>query len=242
MRVNRNLCEGGLKKQRTIDRLKQGIQSLREKVPRLERKGEQGPFGSATPSAKIPVKANTAEEQSSKPGGAKPGHRGHGPSGSRTRNPASSRCLTDWPLIPPKSRSPCCSTPVEPGAPVLSQPHCGPFRRCRAGPVCPYVNPLPETEGLQARTGSRPENPSAFQCAPISRPRQDCCGYRKGCCNGCLSARSDHARLPPRLHGGCGRRAECQERELPSSHRLSGESLRARSKGVGPSLSKPISV
>jgi transposase len=76
--VNLNLCEGCLEKQRTIDRLKQEIQSLREKVRRLERKGEQGPFGSATPSAKIPVKANTAEEQRSKPGGAKPGHRGHG--------------------------------------------------------------------------------------------------------------------------------------------------------------------
>ena len=71
MRVNLNLCESCLEKQRTIDRLKQEIQSLREKVHRLERKAEQGPFGSSTPSAKVPLKANTAEEQRSKPGGAK---------------------------------------------------------------------------------------------------------------------------------------------------------------------------
>jgi hypothetical protein len=76
--VNLNLCASCLEKQRTIDRLKQEIQSLREKVHRLERKAEQGPFGSSTPSAKIPVKANTAVEQRSKPGGARPGHAGHG--------------------------------------------------------------------------------------------------------------------------------------------------------------------
>ena len=76
--VNLNLCPSCLEKQRTIDRLQQEIQSLREKVHRLERKAEAGPFGSSTPSAKIPVKANTAEERRSKPGGAQPGHAGHG--------------------------------------------------------------------------------------------------------------------------------------------------------------------
>ena len=77
-RVNLNLCQSCWEKQRTIDRLQQEIQSLREKVHRLERKAEPGPFGSSTPSAKIPVKANTAEERRSKPGGAQPGHAGHG--------------------------------------------------------------------------------------------------------------------------------------------------------------------
>jgi transposase len=76
--VNLNLCQGCWEKQRIIDRQRQEIQSLREKVRRLERKAEQGPFGSSTPSAKIPLKANAAEEQRSKPGGAKPGHTGHG--------------------------------------------------------------------------------------------------------------------------------------------------------------------
>ena len=78
MSVNLNLCESCLEKQRTIDRLKQQIEDLRKKVRHLERKTEQGPFGSSTPSAKIPLKANTAEERRSKPGGAKPGHTGHG--------------------------------------------------------------------------------------------------------------------------------------------------------------------
>jgi transposase len=76
--VNLNLCQSCLEKQRTIDRLQQEIQSLREKVHRLEHKAEQGPFGSSTPSAKIPVKANTAGEHRSQPGGAQPGHAGHG--------------------------------------------------------------------------------------------------------------------------------------------------------------------
>ena len=78
MNVILNLCEGCLEKQRTIDRLRQEIESLREKMRRLERKAEAGPFGSSTPSAKIPLKANTAQEQPGKPGGAKPGHTGHG--------------------------------------------------------------------------------------------------------------------------------------------------------------------
>jgi hypothetical protein len=76
--VNLNLCESCLEKQRTIDRQKQEIESLREKVRRLERKAAAGPFGSSTPSAKIPVKANTAGERRGQPGGARPGHAGHG--------------------------------------------------------------------------------------------------------------------------------------------------------------------
>lgn len=78
MNVILNLCEGCLEKQRTIDRLRQEIESLRDKVHRLERKAEAGPFGSSTPSAKIPLKANTVGEQPGKSGGAKPGHTGHG--------------------------------------------------------------------------------------------------------------------------------------------------------------------
>jgi len=76
--VNLNRCESCLEKQRIIDRQTEQIEALRKKVRQLERKAAQGPFGSATPSAKIPLKANTAEEQRSKPGGAQPGHAGHG--------------------------------------------------------------------------------------------------------------------------------------------------------------------
>lgn len=78
VRVNLNLCESCLEKQRTIDRQQEEIERLREKVRRLERKAVAGPFGSSTPSAKIPVKANTVPEQRGKAGGAQSGHTGHG--------------------------------------------------------------------------------------------------------------------------------------------------------------------
>ena len=81
MSVNLNRCESCWEKQRTIDRLKQEIQGLREKVRRRERKAEQGPFSSSTPSAKIPLKANPAEEPRSKSGGTQPGHGGAIPGG-----------------------------------------------------------------------------------------------------------------------------------------------------------------
>jgi len=76
--VNLNLCQGCLEKQRIIDRLQQENQNLRESVRRLKRKAAEGPFGSSTPSAKMALKANTAEEHRSQPGGAKPRHPGHG--------------------------------------------------------------------------------------------------------------------------------------------------------------------
>lgn len=107
VRVNLNLCESCLEKQRTIDQMKQEIQSLREKVHRLERKAAQGPFGSSTPSAKIPVKANTAEEQRSKPGGAKPGHTGHGR--KAVDDSAAGRIET----IPVGPSCPYCGGPLE---------------------------------------------------------------------------------------------------------------------------------
>jgi transposase len=105
--VNLNLCESCLEKQRTIDRLKQQIEDLRKKVRRLERKAEQGPFGSSTPSAKIPVKANTAQEQRSKPGGAKPGHTGHG------RQTVQDRDAERIETIPVGPACPYCGGPLE---------------------------------------------------------------------------------------------------------------------------------
>jgi transposase len=105
--VNLNLCESCLEKQRTIDRLKQQIEDLRKKVRRLERKAEQGPFGSSTPSAKIPVKANTAEEPRNKPGGARPGHTGHG------RQTVEDRDAERIETIPVGPACPYCGGPLE---------------------------------------------------------------------------------------------------------------------------------
>ncbi len=75
-------CRACLEKQREIDRLKETIQLLRRRVRYQERiVREEGPFGSSTPSSKIPLKANTElslEDRQARRGGAKPGHVGHG--------------------------------------------------------------------------------------------------------------------------------------------------------------------
>jgi transposase len=73
-----NTCHGCLEKQREIDRLREEVQRLREKLCQRQRQAAAGPFASATPSSKVPVKANTAPEQTKKQGGARPGHPGHG--------------------------------------------------------------------------------------------------------------------------------------------------------------------
>lgn len=79
-----NLCKGCLEKQREIDRLRQEIQSLKVKLNRRQRKQAEGVFGSATPSALKPLKANSPEDHRAKQGGAKKEHPGHG----RSRCPA----------------------------------------------------------------------------------------------------------------------------------------------------------
>src|SRR6266849_5492708 len=65
-------CPECLKKQQEIARLKARLRYQ-------ERTAREGFFGSSTPSAKVPVKANTAERGlDTAPGGARPGHKGHG--------------------------------------------------------------------------------------------------------------------------------------------------------------------
>lgn len=72
------VCKGCLEKQQKIDRLEEEVQRLRGKVRYQERKATEGPFGSSTPSSKVPLKANSLEENQAKKGGAKLGHPGHG--------------------------------------------------------------------------------------------------------------------------------------------------------------------
>ncbi|MEW6209398.1 MAG: IS66 family transposase [Acidobacteriota bacterium] len=73
-----NPCEGCLDKQREIDRLKEENQRLKSALRYRERKREDGPFGSSTPSSQIPFKPNSSKENKSKMGGARRGHKGHG--------------------------------------------------------------------------------------------------------------------------------------------------------------------
>jgi hypothetical protein len=76
--VEASLCEACLEKQRQIDRLKEEIARLRVQLSQKKRKDKEGYFGSSTPSAQKPLKANSPEEEAQKRGGAKPGHRGNG--------------------------------------------------------------------------------------------------------------------------------------------------------------------
>ena len=71
-------CEGCFKKQRRIDALEGEVKRLKDRLAYQERTAREGFFGSSTPSSKVPIKADTPEENQRKKGGAKQGHRGHG--------------------------------------------------------------------------------------------------------------------------------------------------------------------
>lgn len=77
----RSYCEGCFEKQRKIDALTEEIKQMKAKLRYLERKEQEGYFGSSTPSSKVPVKANATPENQRKQGGAKNGHTGHGRQG-----------------------------------------------------------------------------------------------------------------------------------------------------------------
>lgn len=68
-----------MKKQQEIDRLQEENARLKARLRYQERTAREGFFGSSTPSAKVPVKTNTAGRGlGTAPGGARPGHKGHG--------------------------------------------------------------------------------------------------------------------------------------------------------------------
>lgn len=72
-------CPECLEKQREIDRLREENTRLKSRLRYQERTAREGFFGSATSSAKLPVKANTAPRgPDTAPGGARPGHPGRG--------------------------------------------------------------------------------------------------------------------------------------------------------------------
>ncbi len=73
-----SFCEGCLEKQRKIDQLVEENHRLKGQLRYRKEKEREGFFGSSTPSAQRPVKANSEPEQQAKRGGAQKGHPGHG--------------------------------------------------------------------------------------------------------------------------------------------------------------------
>ncbi len=73
-----NYCKGCFEKQLKIDELREEVKRLKAKLNYLERKEQEGYFGSSTPSSQVPLKSNAPKENRGKRGGARPGHRGHG--------------------------------------------------------------------------------------------------------------------------------------------------------------------
>jgi transposase len=67
-----------LQKQIKIDHLETQVQQLRTQLRYQERTAKEGPFGSSTPSSKIPIKPSSLEERQARRGGGKVGHPGQG--------------------------------------------------------------------------------------------------------------------------------------------------------------------
>lgn len=91
-----------------IDRLQEELIRLKAKLRYQERTAKEGPFGSSTPSAKVPLKPNSAPAQQQRQGGAKPGHRGWG----RCR-PSPEQITRREPVSAP-DRCPYCGAPMRP--------------------------------------------------------------------------------------------------------------------------------
>lgn len=91
-----------------IDRLQEEIARLKARLRYQERTAKEGLFGSSTPSAKIPLKANTPSKNSQRRGGAKLGHRGHG------RRTIPSDEVTDQQTVQGPRRCPYCGGPLDP--------------------------------------------------------------------------------------------------------------------------------
>ena len=101
------MCPGCFEKQQRIDRLEAENQRLKQQLRYRQRQAEQGFFGSATPSSKIPLKANSADEKKSLPGGLKPGHAGYG---RQSIEPGEADRIEDIPVDP---RCPDCGGQLE---------------------------------------------------------------------------------------------------------------------------------
>jgi transposase len=151
--VRRAFCEGCLAKQRRIDALLEENQRLKAQLRYRERQATEGFFGSSTPSARRPVKANSPPEHQGKRGGARPGHPGHGRSGFDGTTAAR---VIDVPVAP---HCPACGGPLEDKgarprsvldiapprpAPLLYRLHRGYCPRCHRAVQAPLPTVLPQ--------------------------------------------------------------------------------------------------
>ncbi len=71
-------CPDCFKKQQEINCLKDRVRHLEGKLKLRDRSSREGPFGSSTPSSKVPIKPSSLPERQAKKGGGKAGHAGHG--------------------------------------------------------------------------------------------------------------------------------------------------------------------
>jgi transposase len=71
-------CPECFKKQQEINRLQDRVRHLEERLKISQRQTLEGPFGSSTPSSKVPIKPSSLPQRQAKTGGAKSGHKGNG--------------------------------------------------------------------------------------------------------------------------------------------------------------------
>lgn len=97
-----------MKKQQQIDRLREENARLKDRLRYQERTAREGAFGSSTPSSKIPIKPGVAPDQPPRPGGARPGHIGHG---RRAVDTTEADCVE---RVSVGERCPDCGTVLQP--------------------------------------------------------------------------------------------------------------------------------
>jgi len=91
-----------------IDRQQEEISRLKARLRYQERTAKEGPFGSSTPSAQIPIKPNATQECSHRRGGATAGHKGHGRRGVSTNE------VTREQWVAGPERCPYCGGALDP--------------------------------------------------------------------------------------------------------------------------------
>jgi transposase len=95
-------CPECLEKQRQIDDLKDQVRRLEDRLRFQERSAAEGPFGSSTPSSKVPFKPESPADRQARRGGGVPGHKGHG----RAAVPPEEADRRE--VVPPPSECPHC--------------------------------------------------------------------------------------------------------------------------------------